>query len=324
MTGSRARPHCLAEATATRCQRSWACASSERGHAKKRSLGHHRHDARDARHRCVAHDAVHLVPLEHGLDEDRGHRRLGARTIGSPIATVTPLRSARTTSRVELMAVAVEHGDLIAGGQAHDPNKVMRLVVGKDRLAPRRVEARHIEARTRHRVDCRRSFALYSTAEFVVRHSRQHSAVSIHIAVPRSDIGKYKILAARQRRLRHRLPRAKTPGSTRRSRSRFRTGRASTSASCCASRACSPSLNHPNIVTDPHRREAGQRLLHRDGVRAGRDARERSSRATARSTSRARSTTPARSATPSTTRTGRASSTATCGRQRARHRAAAC
>ena len=37
------------------------------------------------------------------------------------------------------------------------------------------------------------------------------------------------------------------------------------------------SLNHPNIVTDPHRREAGQRLLHRDGVRAGRDARERSS-----------------------------------------------
>ena len=41
----------------------------------------------------------------------------------------------------------------------------------------------------------------------------------------------------------------KTPGSTRRSRSRFRTSRASTSASCCASRGCSPRLNHPNIVT---------------------------------------------------------------------------
>ena len=66
------------------------------------------------------------------------------------------------------------------------------------------------------------------------------------------------------------------------------------------------SVSHPNIVADHHRREAGQRLLHRDGVRAGRDARERSSRARARSTSTARSTTPARSATPSTTRTARA------------------
>ena len=40
-----------------------------------------------------------------------------------------------------------------------------------------------------------------------------------------------------------------------------------------------PSEHRPH----PHRREAGERLLHRDGVRAGRDARGRSSRARARS-----------------------------------------
>ena len=32
------------------------------------------------------------------------------------------------------------------------------------------------------------------------------------------------------------------------------------------------SLNHPNIVSDHDGREAGQRVLHRDGVRPRRDA----------------------------------------------------
>ena len=74
------------------------------------------------------------------------------------------------------------------------------------------------------------------------------------------------------------------------------------------------SLNHPNIVIGPDGREAGQRLLHRDGVRAGRDAGDHHRARRRARDCRGRSTTPARSATPSTTRTARASSTATCAR----------
>ena len=72
------------------------------------------------------------------------------------------------------------------------------------------------------------------------------------------------------------------------------------------------SVSHPNIVVDHHGGEAGQPVLHRHGVRAGRDAREPDRRRRARSTSTARSTSPARSATPSITPTARASSIATC------------
>ena len=131
-------------------------------------------------------------------------------------------------------------------------------------------------------------------------------------------------LVARQRRLRHRLPRRRhldrqegrdqgpAPPEHRLRRTAARTAPARQRSTI------------PNIVTDPDGGEAGQRLLHRDGVRAGRDARERSSRARARSTSPARSTTPARSATRSTTRTRRASSTATCGRRTCSSPTAAC
>ena len=45
------------------------------------------------------------------------------------------------------------------------------------------------------------------------------------------------------------------------------------------------SVSHPNIVAITDRREAGRRVLHRDGVRAGRDARDHRRRARARSTS---------------------------------------
>ncbi len=152
MTGSRARPHCLAEATATRCHRSCACARPSAARPRSDTLGHHRHDARDAGHRGVTHDAVHLVPLEHGLHEDGGHGRLGTGNDRIADRHRHALAIGSNHARVELMAVAIEHGNRIAGGQPHDANEVMRLVFGKARFAPRRVETRHVEARTRHEV----------------------------------------------------------------------------------------------------------------------------------------------------------------------------
>ena len=118
---------------------------------------------------------------------------------------------------------------------------------------------------------------------------------------------------ARERRIRHRLPRARHLD---RQAGRDQ-GAAPAEPRLRRSAARAPPARQrvaPEHRRHHHRREAGRRVLHRDGVRAGRDARDHRRCARARSTWAARSTTPARSATPSTTRTARASCTAICGR----------
>ena len=145
------------------------------------------------------------------------------------------------------MAVAVEHGDLVAGGQAHDPNQVMGLVFGKHRLAPRRVETRHIEARTRHGIDSQHSRYTRGGSAFGV-HSFSHSASiqhccsgARHSASTRSSLRSAAAVS---------VPSTSrtTPGSTRRSRSRCRTARGSDFGELLREPRLLASVSHPNIV----------------------------------------------------------------------------
>ena len=127
----------------------------------------------------------------------------------------------------------------------------------------------------------------------------------------------------RQRRLWHGLPRrGHLDRQEGRAQGAAQAGRRLRRAAARAAAARQP--QSPEHRHDPDRGEAGERLLHRDGVRAGRDARDDHRARRRRSTWRGRSTTPARSATPSTTRTGRACCTATCGRPTCSSPTAAC
>ena len=206
------------------------------------------------------------------------------------------------------VALCISH---LARRRTSHPLAPRTLHLAPTHLAPRTsIRTSHLAPRTSHLAP-RTSHLAPRTAG----RCKVHPAILRADVFPRSDHREVQdSVDDRQRRIRHRLPRGRhLDRQEGRAQGAAQAGRRLRRAAARAAAARQP--QPPEHRHDPDGGEAGERLLHRDGVRAGRDARERSSRATARSTSRARSTTPARSATPSITPTARACCTAICGRR---------
>ena len=107
--GTTARPHCLADDTAIRCQRSRRWPRSSAASVISLRRGDDRLNRGDAHHHRVAHHVVHLVALEHRLRQrDRDARLRRGRGLG--VEPHAPRRSSRppSTDAVELAPAAVE------------------------------------------------------------------------------------------------------------------------------------------------------------------------------------------------------------------------
>ena len=188
MSGSRARRHCLADAMATRFQRSSACERAARPR-DLRSLGDDRHDAR--RPAIVASRTTPsiLSPFSTACTSEIGNGGLGL--VGQRIAGICRRRrwSARH-ARAPRVAASVEDDELVTGAQPHHAHEVMRLVCRQhvsvaDGSRPARKKRGALTRR------------LYVRRPQIVGDSCTHSRYTSHspLLFRGQTLGKYKIVA---------------------------------------------------------------------------------------------------------------------------------
>ena len=232
-----------------------------------------------------------LVALQHGLRQrDRDARTRARPRRGSPTRPTTPVRSTDVTRASTLEPAAVEDPDGRSRLQTEDAAEVPASSSGSATMRSRGVE--------RRRVAARQHAAIIDKASY--------TPPQVRMFFRGQTIGKYKILSALgsggfgtvylaedtwiDKKVALKVPHRQSVELRR------------TAEGAAAARQPQPSEHR----LGPDGREAGQRLLHRDGVRGRRNAREHHRPRRAPSRCRGRSTTRARSATPSTTPTARA------------------
>ena len=122
------------------------CASHER---RDRRLGPCRHDRlarRHAEHDRVADDRVHLVALEHGLDQRDVDRRFGDRFDAAEDAQLRVAPDEAADLREPLSATAVEDRHAVAHAEPQHAAQVLRFILGQHDPVVTGIECRREEA----------------------------------------------------------------------------------------------------------------------------------------------------------------------------------
>ena len=226
--GTTARPHCLADDTAIRCQRSRRRPSVDRRRADLGSLGEQRLNRRDAEHHRIADDVVHLVALEHRDGERDRDGRFGRR----PRWTSTRRTVARDFGhaidhRLPFVAAAIEH----AARRRPRSSRSTRARCAASSSGSSMVDPSCRAAGTKNRGITARVYTL-RRCFFAARPSG--STASSHRSAAAASVRSIS---------------PKTRGSTRRSRSRFRIEQNLDFGELLREPRLLASLSHPNVVT---------------------------------------------------------------------------
>ena len=323
ISGRTARRDCFTDASATRRQRSRRAPRISAATVVSVRLRDDRLNRRDAQHHRVADDVVHLVAFEHRLRERQRHGRLGRRLdarqqLHAHVAAGARSRRARGTRG--------------RGRRTPTPCRRRRAAARASDAPLRRAAASTVSSPGSSAGAKKRCTADYTGCDCELERTRSATSVLVHVSdVARRRardcytrarmffrgqiIGKYKILSTIGSGGFGTVYLAEDTWIDKKVALKVPHKQGVDFGELLREPRLLASLNHPEHRHHPHGGEAGERLLHRDGVRARRDARgDHRARRRARSAA-ARSTTPARSATPSTTRTATACCTAICGRR---------